>query len=167
MRDSDYPMALPAPESGLNVLDGEMLDVACAAARKSPRKRIIQPLHRTSGDILQRMLNSLQPGTYIRPHRHAPDRAESLVVLAGAILYVTFDDDGIVMERIRLAAGSSQLGVDTAGGIYHSFAALEPDTVLFEVKPGPYHAETDKEFASWAPEENSNEAQAYLEALLQ
>jgi len=167
MSDRNYPTALPPPEAGLSLIDHELLAAANAASRKSPRKRISQPLHKHAGDRLQRMINSLQPGTYIRPRRHASDRAESLVVLAGSIVYVTFDDEGRVRERLRLAAGSDRVGVDTEGGIYHCFAALEPDTVLFEVKLGPHDPETDKEFASWAPEEGTDGAEVYLEGLLQ
>jgi cupin fold WbuC family metalloprotein len=144
-----------------------MLDGAKTASRESPRKRIILPLHKKVEDSLQRMLNILQPGSYIRPHRHPARRAESLIVLSGTLLYLTFDDHGAVLERLMLKAGSAQFGVDTEGGIYHCFMALEPDTVLFEVKPGPYDADGDKQFAPWAPEEYSAEAAAYLEDLLQ
>ncbi|MGD8861079.1 MAG: hypothetical protein PVI30_13820 [Myxococcales bacterium] len=31
--------------------------------------------------------------------------------------------------------------------------ALEPDTLIYEVKPGPWSAATDKSFAPWAPAE--------------
>lgn len=163
--NKDYPMAMPPPASPVTAISEEMLSTAKAAARQSPRKRIILPLHKQGAASLQRMLNVLQPGTYIRPHRHAPDRAESIIVLSGAIRYITFTDEGHVLQRIELKAQSTQFGVDTDGGIYHCFLPLEPDTVLFEVKPGPYDAARDKTFAPWAPEEYSQEAEAYLEAL--
>ena len=41
----------------------------------------------------------------------------------------------------------------------------EPDTVIFEVKKGPYNPETDKEFASWSPEEDSPEVTDFLARL--
>ncbi len=166
MNQPDFPVALPPPKTKLTVLGSALIKAANAASRESPRKRIIQPFHQTADDRLQRMLNSLQPGTYIRPHRHGAARAESLLVLAGSVLYVAFDDNGAAKERLHLAAGSDAMGVDTAGGIYHCFVALEPDTVVFEVKPGPYEPATDREFAPWAPEEGSEEAAAYLQQLL-
>jgi cupin fold WbuC family metalloprotein len=159
-------MAMPSPETPLTPIGTALIDAAHAASRISPRRRIIQPLHKDASDRLQRMLNSLQPGTYIRPHRHAADRAESLVVLSGSLLYVTFSDDGEMLQQLRLSPGSDRVGVDTAGGIYHCFTALEPDTVLFEVKPGPYDPATDKEFAPWAPEEDAEEADRFLLRLL-
>jgi len=164
---STYPMALPSPLAGVSAIDEALIARAKSAARASPRKRIIQPLHKGKGDLLQRMLNVIQPGSYIRPHRHAADRAESIVVLSGAMLYFTFDEAGAVEECLELGGRSARRGVDLDGGIYHSFLALEPDTVLFEVKPGPYDAATDKEFAPWAPAEYSAEAAAYLEELWQ
>ena len=39
---------------------------------------------------------------------------------------------------------------------------LEPDTVVFEVKPGPYQPTSDKDFAPWAPAEGGPDAPAYL-----
>jgi cupin fold WbuC family metalloprotein len=163
---SDFPFALPAPESGVTAITEDLLSEGRRASRKSPRKRIIQPLHKQGVDTLQRMLNFLQPGSYIRPHRHALDRAESLVVLSGTLLYLTFDDQGSSERVLQMKAGSFPLGVDIDGGIWHSFLALEPDTVLFEVKPGPYDPKADKDFAHWAPEEGSAEAAAYLDELV-
>ena len=161
----DYPMALSSPASAITPICEELLLQGKTAARESPRKRVILPLHKGPEDVLQRMLNFLQPGSYIRPHRHARDRAESLIVLAGTLLYLTFKENGDVADVLKMEGGLMPLGVDIAGGIWHSFMALEPDTVLFEVKPGPYNAAGDKEFAPWAPEEYSEQAADYLETL--
>jgi cupin fold WbuC family metalloprotein len=101
----------------------------------------------------------------VRPHRHlAPGKTEALVLLRGALGFVPFLDDGTpdrahftLMHRERGA-----LVVDCREGVWHTFFALEPDTVVYEVKHGPFHAETDKEFAPWAPAEGSAGAAAYL-----
>jgi cupin fold WbuC family metalloprotein len=164
--ETNYPLAMPAPVSNVTQINEQILSTAITCSRESPRKRIIQPLHKSGADVLQRMLNALQPGSYIRPHRHAPERGESIVVLRGSMLYITFDEEGAVRQRMELTANSSQFGVDIDGGIYHCFMALEPDTVLFEVKPGPYNASADKDFAPWAPEEGSPDAAGYMKALI-
>jgi hypothetical protein len=57
------------------------------------------------------------------------------------------------------------LALDCRGGVWHTFFALEPGTVIFEVKPGPYEMATDKEFALWAPAENAADAPSYLAKL--
>jgi cupin fold WbuC family metalloprotein len=167
-----YSMSKPmysmkAPDTAITVFDETMMSEATAASRESVRKRIILPLQKKEGALLQRMLNAIQPGSYIRPHRHAPDRGESIIVLRGCIIYYTFKENGDVESMVKLQAGTSAFGVDIEGGVWHSFMAVDPDTVLFEVKPGPYNPEADKEFAEWAPEEFSPEAEAYLEVLLQ
>jgi cupin fold WbuC family metalloprotein len=112
------------------------------------------------------MLNALQPNSYIQPHRHrAPPKAESIIVLRGAIGFVTFKEKGEVDQKFTLATGSPEVGIDTDPHVYHTFFALDDDTVLFEVKPGPYNPDTDKDPAIWAPDEGSGEAEEYLKNL--
>ena len=164
---SDYPMALTPPAAAVIPVDTAMISAAKKASRESPRKRVILPLHKQGAASLQRMLNAIQPGSYIRPHRHAEDRAESIMVISGSILYLTFTEEGNVDEVFTLTVGSGRIGIDIEGGVWHSFMVLEPDTVLFEVKPGPYNTQTDKEFAPWAPAEHSEDAATYLDQLLQ
>ncbi len=138
------------------------------ASRQSPRGRVILPFHKNSSDVLQRMLNALQPESYIQPHRHmSPPKAESILVLRGSICTITFSEDGETDQIFFLSADSSDFGIDTDAGVYHTFFALEADTVLFEVKPGPYGQETDKQFAPWSPEEGTPEATAYFLKLQQ
>ncbi len=165
--DSSYPKALAPPSQAVVPITLGVIERAVLASRESPRRRIIQPLHKRSDALLQRMLNALQPGSYIQPHRHGmnPARAESIVVLSGSICYVTFTDSGDVDAHCIVAAQSQQIGVDTEGGVYHTFFALEPDTVLFEVKPGPYDPAADKGFAEWAPAEGSDGTATYLAEL--
>jgi hypothetical protein len=43
---------------------------------------------------------------------------------------------------------------------------LSDHVVCFEVKPGPYSAANDKDFAPWAPREGDTGAATYLAALL-
>ncbi|NNJ69652.1 MAG: WbuC family cupin fold metalloprotein [Kiritimatiellales bacterium] len=165
-RHKDHPMALKPASTQVTPIDDVLISSVVVASRESPRKRIIQPLHKEGAASLQRMLNAIQPGSYIRPHRHVPERAESIIVLSGAIQFFTFSEQGAVEQSLQLKAGSTQIGIDIEGGVWHSFAALEADTVLFEVKPGPYDPESDKEFARWAPEEYSPEVGDYLNQLM-
>ncbi|MCS1410223.1 MAG: hypothetical protein M2R45_03413 [Verrucomicrobia subdivision 3 bacterium] len=55
-------------------------------------------------------------------------------------------------------------------GVFHNFVITEPDTMIFEVKPGPYTKVTDKDPVSWAPAEGDAEVggfQKMLEQLVQ
>jgi cupin fold WbuC family metalloprotein len=136
-------------------------------ARSNARKREMHLLHGSDSDAVQRMLNALQPDSYIRPHRHIdPPKAETVFLLRGSLGFVTFGDDGTQGpgDFIHLYPGKA-LVVDCREGVWHTFFALEPDTVVFECKAGPHDAARDKEFAPWAPEEGSPDAGAYLARL--
>ncbi len=165
---SSFKPALDPPVGDLALLTRSLVGDTIQASRESPRRRIIAPLHRSLEDELHRMLNALQPGTYVRPHRHkAPPKAEAWIVLRGAVLFLLFDDQGTVQQHVVLRAGGDAFGVDLVPGYYHSLIALEADTLIYEVKSGPYTAANDKEFASWAPEEGSSEAPDYMARLLE
>jgi cupin fold WbuC family metalloprotein len=164
--DISFPRALDPPKGPIVLLDTAVFSQAIEQSRKSPRGRIILPFHKSNDDLLQRMLNVLQPGSYIQPHRHAsPPKAESILVLKGSICFVSFHDAGEIDDHFLLSRGSDRIGIDVDPGVFHTFFALEKDTVLFEVKPGPYTAIDDKDFADWAPSEGSEEAKDYLNKL--
>ena len=160
--------ALDAPSTAVTFITSELLDQAVQGSRASERRRIILPLHKSADEPLHRMFNAMQPGTYVPPHRHAqPPKAESILVLRGSLCFVTFDGSGRVEQMTDLAAGTDVFGVDVAAGIFHTFFILEPDTVVFEVKPGPYSPIDDKDFATWAPREGDALAGEYLAGLQQ
>jgi len=104
-------------------------------------------------------------GTYIAPHRHLdPPKSESFLVLEGEAAFFTFNDAGEVAGIYRL--GGATLGIDIPPGVWHTLAVLTPHAVCYEVKPGPYRASDDKDFATWAPREGDPGAPAYLERLI-
>jgi cupin fold WbuC family metalloprotein len=146
-------------------VDPFLIRLKSADASANPRQREIHVLHRGSWEPVQRMINAVQPTSYARPHRHTqPGKSETIMLLSGSLGFVTFSDDGTPLDLIHLHPTKS-LAVDCREGVWHTFVALEPDTVVLEVKAGPHEAATDKEFASWAPEEGSDDAQAYLARL--
>lgn len=160
--------ALEAPETAVTLITSTLLDRAIQGSHESDRRRMILPLHKSHDESLHRMFNAMQPGTYIPPHRHAaPPKAESILVLRGALCFVTFTDQGQVTQMADLISGSAEFGVDVAAGVFHTFFILQPDTVIFEVKPGPYSPIDDKDFAVWAPREGDAAAAGYLADLRQ
>lgn len=162
-----HALALPAVTGPVYTLSAEDLHRGCEAARHSPRRRIILPLHRTQDALVQRMLNFMQPGTWVTPHRHPlPHAIETVQVLRGALGFLIFDPDGTVQATYRLAAGGAGSLLDIEPGLWHGMVVLEPDTVLLEIKRGPYDAATDKEFAAWAPAEGDPAAAAAMDAWL-
>ena len=61
---------------------------------------------------------------------------------------------------------SHALGIDIAPGVWHTIAVLTPHAVCYEVKPGPYSAANDKDFAPWAPREGDRGVEEYLDHLI-
>lgn len=150
-------------------IDRALLDRVSESARTSPRLRKNHNFHHDEADLSNRLLNAIEPGSYVVPHRHL-DRAkdETFVVLRGRFGLVLFDESGNVIRREVLDSAGPVLGVTIPHGTFHSIVSLAPGSVFFEAKAGPYAALTPEERAGWAPVENDPAADAYrcrLEAL--
>lgn len=168
MTEPRFRVALDPPPGSLTLIDRGLLEHTVEYSRESPRRRVIQPFHKQNSDTLHRMLNAVQPDSYVRPHRHLePPKAEAWILLQGSLVFFTFEDDGTVRDSIFLARDGDAFGVDLVPGVYHTFVVLEPDTVIYEVKDGPYVASNDKAFAPWAPAEGDPGAPAYMARLLE
>ena len=122
----------------------------------APRKRSHLLMHSGPDDQVQRMLIAAQPGTYGRPHRHSR-QWEMLVLQRGRMDILTFKDDGEVLSRNTLDQTAPVVQIPVSE--WHTCIVREPDTVVVEIKPGPYRA---NEFAQWAPEEGHERAAELL-----
>lgn len=145
----------------MKIVDAARVAELTGTAVHAPRRRTHFNLHDDLADPIQRVVIALEPGTYICPHRHADTVWEMFAVLKGACALFTFDDAGTVTERVDLRAGAALAG-QVPPGAWHSIVALAPGTVVLEVKPGPYRAPTDKNFAAWAPREGEPGTEALL-----
>ncbi|MEB3167628.1 MAG: WbuC family cupin fold metalloprotein [Cyanobium sp.] len=145
----------------LQRLDQQLFDAVAAAASAAPRRRLNHNLH-AEADLVQRFLNVLQPGTYVRPHRHRREIPgsgfECFLVLQGAIGLLLFDDTGRAIGRERLDSAGPLKGIELAEGTFHSLVALTPDAVMFELKQGPYQPAADKDFLAGFPLEGTPDA---------
>ncbi|MDP4291275.1 MAG: WbuC family cupin fold metalloprotein [Bacteroidota bacterium] len=145
----------------------KLLDEVSRKAINSPRKRMNHNFHEDLGAALQRLLNSMEPYSYVRPHRHAdPDREEVFVVLRGTLLAIQFDDAGEITDCIKLNADEGNYGVEIPSRVYHTVISLEPGSVAFEVKNGPFIPKTEGSSAPWAPAEGTPEAEMYVRELV-
>jgi cupin fold WbuC family metalloprotein len=149
----------------IQLLDSVMFADLIERARCSPRLRINHNFHSGMEDNPHRFLNVMLRGTYIAPHRHLdPPKSESFLVLDGELVFFTFDDAGEIASRHVL--GGAVHGIDIAPGVWHTLAVLSPHAVCYEVKPGPYLAASDKDFAPWAPREGDPDVPAFLARLI-
>lgn len=136
-------------------------------AMKSPRLRMNYNFHPTHEEPLHRMLNAMEPGTYIQPHKHEdPDKFEIFLVLRGRFVAIIFDDDGNITDHSILDANEGKYGVEIPGKTFHTLLSLKTASVAYEVKAGPYFPSTAKNFAPWAPAEGEPGVALYIEKLL-
>ena len=73
-------------------IHSDLLDQVVKEARASDRRRMNFNFHQLE-DPANRMLNAIEPGSYIRPHRHLePPRDEAFFILRGQGVVVLFKD---------------------------------------------------------------------------
>ena len=151
------------------LIDQDLFERVARDAAASDRRRMNFNFHESAADNPHRFLNVLLKGTYVRPHRHSdPPKSESFLVLEGAAEVILFNDHGAITERYLLSPGGGVgqvWGVDLPPGVWHTILPLTDRAVCFEVKPGPWEAASDKEFASWAPPDNHASVQSFLTSL--
>ena len=140
----------------LQTTDNTQLNILIETSRSARRKRSHLLLHAGPNDQVQRLVIAAQPGTYIRPHQHT-QQWEMLILLGGCLDIITFSEGGEVLSRRTL--NTSDRIVQIPESEWHGCFVRESDTVVIEVKPGPYRP---NEFADWAPDEEHQHAVEFL-----
>lgn len=153
----------------MKIIDQPLLDELTGQARQHSRLRKNWNVHQSDDHACHRLLNAIEPDSYIRPHRHLDDeKDETFVLLRGRLGIVMFAADGQVTETVLLAPDTGNLGVDIPHGVYHTAVSLASGTVFFEAKAGPYLPLDQAEQAPWAPADAAPQAVAwYLNQLRQ
>lgn len=156
----------------MKVFTKQYLSELLAKAKKNFRLRAHLNLHHTYDEPCQKLFNAVGLGSYIPPHRHFIDpKSECLLAVKGLFALIVFFDNGEIdsitifgsekySDQILIAAG-----VELTPSIWHTVISLIEDSILFEVKNGPFNPEIAKEFAPWAPQEMSENASQYFEDL--
>ena len=148
-------------------INSELIDGLTVKAAQSERKRVNHNFHKELSDTIQRLLNVMEPGTYVRPHKHQdPDKREAFIILKGRAVAVEFNNTGDVTDSFILDPATGNFGVEIPERTWHTIIALDRDTVVYEVKDGPYNPIDDKNFAPWAPAEYSHVSIDYNRQLL-
>jgi cupin fold WbuC family metalloprotein len=149
--------------SKIEIIDQALLLRVAEAGAASPRRRKNYNFHAADTDASHRLLNAIEPDSYIPPHCHGDaSKDETILILCGRIGMVLFNPVGVVTSTHVLEASGDKIGINIPHGQFHSLVALEPGSVFFESKAGPYQPLSAQEKASWAPPEGDPEAIAYL-----
>lgn len=153
-------------EYGATLISQALLREVAAEAACNPRRRKNRNLHDSDHAAAHRLFNALEPDSYVRAHRHLEaSKNETIIALRGRFGIVLFDDTGAVVKHVEIAPEGTNMGIDIAHGTWHTAFALEPGSVFFEAKAGPYVPLVEAEKAAWAPAEGAPDAMAYLARL--
>lgn len=142
------------------------LDELSVLAQKTLRLRRNYNFHLTDDDACHRLLNFMEPASYIQPHRHLDiHKDEALVAIRGKMGVVIYDEAGNIEEKAILSPDGEIVMVDIPHGKFHTLLSLQAGSVFFEAKAGPYRPLIAQEKAPWAPEEGQEAAGSYLVSL--
>ena len=148
----------------MKIIDHQTLHALSAKAVAAPRLRANHNLHPATEDPINRFCNAIEPGSYVRPHRHAgAGRWELFLCLTGAVVALVFDEAGLVTKRVEVRPGGPVLGIEIPADTWHTVTALEPASSVIEIKSGPYRPKGPQDYAPWSPAEGDARAAA-LEA---
>ena len=99
-------------------IETKLLDTLTESAKNNPRKRMNYNFHPQLDDPIQRLLNALEPGTYLPPHRHLnPDKEEIFMVLRGKLVLIEFDDFGSMTSHMVIEPRNGSYGGEVAIGV--------------------------------------------------
>jgi len=154
--------------NSIRIIDQHLLDDLSKQAAASRRLRKNLNFHESDEDACHRLLNAMEPGTYIQPHHHAAEgKDETVTILRGKLGLIEFDDSGRVTGTVRLEPGGENVAVHIPRGTIHAWVALEPGSIFIEAKAGPYRPFTPEERAAWAPAEGDPGATDYMNTLVE
>ena len=137
-----------------------------AQAAKNKRRRVRLCAHPGNADLLHEMLIIHVQNTYVAPHKHV-NKSESFHIIEGALSVFLFDDDGRVIETIRMGEVTSSrvFYYRLSSSIYHSVLPESEFVVFHEVTNGPFDRR-DMVIAPWAPVEDDETAQVQFAQFL-
>jgi len=144
----------------------QTLDRISSEAKHSPRLRRNYNFHASDGEICHRLLNALEPDSYIQPHRHLDiHKDETLAIIRGRMGMVVFDSEGVVTQKALLEPNGDLMLVNLPHGTFHTLVSLAERSVFFEAKAGPFVPLRPEEKAPWAPPEGDAASAPYLASL--
>ena len=151
----------------MKIINDELLKKTTEKAKESPRRRMNYNFHEELDDPINRLINAMEPDTYLRPHRHLnPDKEEIFILLRGKVAVFLFDDAGQVTDKIVLDPQAGVYGAEIKAGVWHGLLVLESGSVIYEVKQGPFAPLAAENFAPWSPEpDDSQGVKSYMEYL--
>jgi cupin fold WbuC family metalloprotein len=133
------------------VVGDSWIEKVKASARAEPLRRARLNLHHHESDAVQEMIIAFCDDTLIIPHRHL-GKSEAFHMVEGRLDVVLFDDNGVVIQRIRLGAAGS--GLPTLYRLnypaWHLVIPLDEMVVVHEIASGPFSKDAEPA-PDWVP----------------
>ncbi|MDR0394040.1 MAG: WbuC family cupin fold metalloprotein [Tannerella sp.] len=151
----------------MKLIDKKLLDETTQKAKQSARLRMNYNFHESLEDPLNRLINAMEPGTYLRPHRHKnPDKNEIFLLLRGKAALFLFDDEGRVTEKVILDPLNGIYGGEIPAEVWHTLIVLASGSVIYEIKQGPFVPLSPENMAPWSPAvEDGEGVKKYMDQL--
>jgi len=135
-------------------VDGMMIATLINEAEKEPKRRARLNLHTSDEDPIHEMIIAFRKDSLNMPHRHV-GKSESMHVMQGQVDVVTFNDEGKVLQRIRLSHSGTGPSVFRMGApIWHTVIPVTDVVVVHETTNGPFVPGKNMEIPPWAPAES-------------
>ncbi|MDF1529632.1 MAG: WbuC family cupin fold metalloprotein [Sedimenticola sp.] len=148
------------------LIDQSLYDQLIEQAEVNPRRRAHHNLHQSYDEPVQRVCIGLLCGTYVRPHAHRQAHQWELILgLQGETCLIIFDPAGTITQRFMLSERSHTQGIELPPGTWHTLYPVNKQSIILEIKQGPYNPDFAAVFADWAPEESEPESVLFLQWL--
>jgi cupin fold WbuC family metalloprotein len=151
----------------MKLIDRKLLDETTQKAKQSARLRMNYNFHESLDDPVNRLINAMEPATYLRPHRHKnPDKNEIFLLLRGKAALFLFDDEGRVTEKVILDPLNGVYGGEIPAEVWHTLIVLASGSVVYEIKQGPFVPLSAENMAPWSPPPEDREGvKKYMDRL--
>jgi cupin fold WbuC family metalloprotein len=153
-------------EGPIATIGSEDIEVLRQAVGKTPKRRVRINAHKDNDDELHEMIIAIEPGSYIRPHKH-PGKSEAFHVIEGEVDIVVFSDDGNIERIVSLAAkgGRHPFYYRMSTADFHTLIIRSDLLVVHEITNGPF-VPTGTIYAAFAPDEADTVPAALFQANL-
>lgn len=130
------------------IITQAFLDSISELAKASPRLRMNYDLRNSEDDGSQRMLNTIEPGSPERIHRHQ-HTSETVVCIRGRVVEEFYDElERICTESVVLTPSGPNVAVNIPAGQWHSIRAVESGSVVLSCKDGRYEPMSEADILS-------------------
>jgi cupin fold WbuC family metalloprotein len=136
------------------------------AVSRTPKRRARINAHPGHDDALHEMIIAIEPGSYIRPHRHH-GKSEAFHIIEGNVDIVVFSEDGAIAEIVSLGekGGPRPFYYRMSEPHFHTLIIRSDLLIVHEITNGPFRPEGTL-YAAFAPAEDDPAAAAYRAELI-